>query len=212
LAAQISGDKRLIAAFNAGQDVLSMTAQLLLGEGHEVSAEARQMSKAIAYGSLYGAGPDSLRQSALRGYGVVLDEQEARDLQYRFFNAFPGLKRWQRRVGFDGVSHPRTLAGRRRLDVWSYARKLNTPIQGSGANGLKHALGLLWQRRNEAPSSVRPVLLVHDEITVECAREDAEATAAWLSDGMRDGMATFIIDLPVVVNATVGQSWAGEPL
>ena len=212
LAAQITGDQRLIEAFVNGQDVLRLTAQLLLGAGADVTPEQRQCAKAIAYGSLYGAGPATLQQSALKSYGVVLDEAEACTLQERFFALFAGLKRWQKRRNTPGVTHVRTLAGRRRLDVWSYTRKLNTPIQGSGADGMKNALGLLWQRRGQAPASVHPVLLVHDEATIECAREDADAAAAWLSAGMRDGMAEFITDLPVEVGVTIGQSWAGEPL
>lgn len=212
LAAQISGDARLTEAFRNGQDVLSLVAQLVLGAGAEVSEEQRQHAKAIAYGSLYGAGPKALQRSALESYGVVLDEAKAKTLQKRFFSMFGGLKRWQQRQGTPGTSQPRTLAGRRRLDVLPYTQKLNTPIQGSGADGMKRALGLLWQRRGLAPPSARPILLVHDEITLECDRADKEAAAAWLCDGMHDGMAEFITDMPVVVKPTFGQSWAGEPL
>jgi DNA polymerase-1 len=40
-------------------------------------------------------------------------------------------------------------------------------VQGSGADGLKAALALLWQTREQASGAV-PVLCVHDEIVVEC--------------------------------------------
>ena len=105
-------DERLIDAFAADQDVLSLTAQLLLGT-QDVSSEQRQFAKAVAYGSLYGAGAATLQQSALRGYGVVLTKEEARAFQRHFFELYPGLKRWQYRAGADGLVHPRTLAGRR---------------------------------------------------------------------------------------------------
>ena len=46
-------------------------------------------------------------------------------------------------------------------------------MQGTGADGLKIALTLLYERRDECPSAV-PILAVHDEIVVECDEEDGE--------------------------------------
>jgi hypothetical protein len=45
--------------------------------------------------------------------------------------------------------------------------------QGTGADGLKLALALLWERREEAPGAF-PVLAVHDEIVIECDEAKAE--------------------------------------
>jgi DNA polymerase-1 len=181
IAAQLSRDQRLIEAFQRGDDVLALTAQLVLGAGTEVTSAQRQYAKALAYGSIYGAGPETLRRSALKGYQVVLDVAKARGLQEKFFATYPGLKRWQRSHGSPGIEHSRTLAGRRRLNVWSYSQKLNSPVQGSGADGLRNSLGLLWQHRDEAPASAKIVLIVHDEVTLECHRDDAPAAADWLS-------------------------------
>jgi DNA polymerase-1 len=89
-----------------------------------------------------------------------------------------------------------------------YTEKLNTPVQGTGADGLKAALGLLWERRGECPGAF-PVLAVHDEIVVECDEGQADAAAAWLKRAMIDGMALLIAPVPVEVEATVGKSWAG---
>jgi hypothetical protein len=55
------------------------------------------------------------------------------------------------------------------------------------ALGYLEALALLWERRDECPGAV-PVLVVHDEIVVECNEEDAEKVAAWLEKAMVDGM------------------------
>jgi DNA polymerase I len=50
--------------------------------------------------------------------------------------------------------------------------RLNAPVQGTGADGLKLALALLWERRGECPEAV-PVLVCHDEVVVECETEQA---------------------------------------
>jgi DNA polymerase-1 len=39
-------------------------------------------------------------------------------------------------------------------------------VQGSGGDGIKQALGLLWQRRAECPGAF-PILVIHDEIVIE---------------------------------------------
>jgi DNA polymerase-1 len=100
------------------------------------------------------------------------------------------------------------LAGRRRLAVARFTEKLNTPVQGTGADGLKKALALLWERRAECPGVV-PVLAVHDEIVVECDAVQAEAAADWLKRAMLDGMAPLVMPVPVAVEVTVAPTWGG---
>jgi DNA polymerase I len=109
------------------------------------------------------------------------------------------------------VIETRTLAGRRRLGVGKFTEKLNTPVQGSGADGLKLALGLLWERRAACPSA-SPVLVVHDEIVVECDEEDAERAREWMVEAMRDGMAAVLKQVPVEAEAMVARDWSGTPM
>ncbi len=92
---------------------------------------------------------------------------------------------------------------------------MNFPIQGACADGLKLALALLWERRNECPGAV-PILAVHDEIVVECAQEEAERVEAWLKKAMVDGMQAALKGagsegpcVPVKVDMEVGETWAG---
>src|SRR6185436_6147719 len=105
----------------------------------------------------------------------ALSETEARSHRDAFFRTYPGLRAWHRGVR-EGTVDTRTLGGRRRVGVTRFTEKLNTPTQGTGADGLKRALALLWERRAACPDAF-PVLLVHDEIVVECdeARQDEAA-------------------------------------
>jgi DNA polymerase-1 len=93
--------------------------------------------------------------------------------------------------------------------VEHFTEKLNLPVQGTGADGLKAALGLLWQRHSECSNAV-PVLAVHDEIVVECPENDAIAVQAWLRQCMLDAMAPLVAPIPVEVEVSVGHTWGGD--
>jgi DNA polymerase-1 len=86
---------------------------------------------------------------------------------------------------------------------------LNSPVQGSGADGLKLALALLWERRAECPGAF-PVLAVHDEIVVECDAGQADAAAAWLRQAMLDGMTPLLDPVPVEVEVRIARTWGGD--
>ena len=90
-----------------------------------------------------------------------------------------------------------------------FTERLNTPVQGTGADGLKAAITLLWERRAECPGAL-PLLYAHDEIVIECLQEDAAMAEAWLKQCMMDGMAPLIDPVPVEVEVTIGQTWAGD--
>jgi DNA polymerase-1 len=207
IAAKVSGDRAMLDAYLAGQDLHALTCQRVLGVS-EVTKGQRQLAKAINFGLLYGMGARGFRAYALAQYGLRLTEAEAGRYRDAFFGAYPGLRRWHRSIANPPID-TRTLAGRRRQGVKRYTEKLNTPVQGSGADGLKLALALLWERRAECPGAF-PVLVVHDEIVVECDAGQADAAEAWLRQAMLDGMAPLIDPVPVEVEVTAGQTWGGD--
>lgn len=210
LAAKIAGEERMIAAYQRGEDLHTKTAQAILGKT-EVSKADRQLAKAINFGLLYGMGYRTFAQYAKLNYGVALTEEEAKRYRDKFFETYPGLKRWHRRQAGSTAGKPiatRTLLGRHRLEVSRYTEKLNTPVQGSGADGLKAALALLWERRDECPSA-KLVLAVHDEIVIEVPEAEAEPAKAWLIRCMEDGMRPLLDPVPVAVEATIAPTWGG---
>ena len=81
-------------------------------------------------------------------------------------------------------------------------------MQGTGADGLKLALAILWERREECPGAF-PVLAVHDEIVVECDADQVDAVKAWLRRAMVEAMAPLIDPVPVEVEVNVGRTWSG---
>jgi len=209
LAAQIAPDERLVEAFQRGDDLHTVTARRVLGKTDVTKAD-RQAAKAVNFGLLYGMGAKGLRQYAADEYGVQWTEEEAQTVRGRFFAEYRGLHAWHRSQP-DGEVETRTIAGRRRLGVERYTEKLNSPVQGSGADGLKAALGRLWETRHRVPSAA-PILVVHDEIVVECDRDQAEEARAWVMDAMRSGMETVLHRVPAEVEATVCGDWSGIAL
>jgi DNA polymerase-1 len=137
---------------------------------------------------------------------------EAEQAHQQFFQLYPGLRRWHARTKATAPTETRTLVGRRRLGLEKLTDRLNTPVQGTGADGLKWAMAALHRRREEAPDA-QLVAVIHDELLVECPIESAAQTAAWLEKYMVAGMAALVGDaVPIVVETTLGKDWAGTPL
>ena len=89
---------------------------------------------------------------------------------------------------------------------------LNTPVQGTAADGFKAALGLLWERRRDEghPHWTTPVLFCHDEIVMAAPADQAQKAADWLKRCMVDGMAPLIDPVPVEVDVSIGKTWGGD--
>jgi DNA polymerase-1 len=207
IAAKVSGDPNMLAAYRDGQDLHLLTARRILGR-QAVSKSDRQLAKSANFGLLYGMGAKGYQSYARSHYGVEMTLEQAQQYRRAFFDAYPGLRRWHGRMPRAPID-TRTLAGRRRLAVERFTEKLNTPVQGTGADGLKSALALLWERRDQAPGAF-PILAVHDEIVVECDADWVEAAAAWLKQAMLDGMAPLLAPVPVEVEVTPAVTWGGD--
>ena len=64
-------------------------------------------------------------------------------------------------------------------------------MQGTGADDLKLAFALLYERLGGCPGAV-PILAVHDEVVVECDAEAAPGVAEWLSTTLRGAVADVL--------------------
>jgi DNA polymerase-1 len=209
IAAKVANEPAMIEVYRRGDDLHTLTAKQILGKD-EVTKVDRQLAKAVNFGLLYGMGARGFRAYARSHYGVELTEAQATTYRRAFFAAYPGLRRWHAAVGATGDRpvETRTLAGRRCQHVGRFTEKLNLGVQGTGADGLKAALALLWERRADCPGAV-PVLAVHDEIVVECDAGQTESVTAWLKRAMLDGMAPLADPAPVAVEVTIAPTWGG---
>lgn len=204
IVAELADERRMIAAFRDGVDLHAMTARIVLGR-NEVTPEARQLAKAVNFGLVYGMGAGRLRRYAWQSFGVALSEEEAAAIRQRFFDYFPAITTWHRRISRE--KEVLTLLGRpRRFDLPYFNEQVNHPVQGTGAEMLKNALCILWQTRHVVPGAV-PILAVHDEIVVEAPENIVDRAAAWLKFSMLAGAAEFLRKVPVEVEVRVGETW-----
>jgi DNA polymerase-1 len=210
IAAKIAGDKAMLDAYAKGEDLHTLTARRLTGKT-EVTKQDRQLAKAVNFGLLFGLGAKGLRGYARSNYGLDLSEAQARAYRQAFFAVYPDLGNWHERAGNSRSTECRTLAGRRRLldEQTPFTHRLNSPVQGTEADGAKLAMALLWERRQQC-SSAFPVLFAHDEIVLECAIDETEQTAAWLRQAMVDAMFPLLEPVPVGVEVKASRTWGTE--
>jgi DNA polymerase-1 len=213
LAAEISGDQTIAQAYKAKTDLHALTAALTNGIAVEaVTKSQRQAAKALNFGLLYGMGWQKLRSTALTSYGVEFSEAEAQSARKAFFTSYAGLAAWhdrtKRLANHGEISETRTLAGRRRrLPQGSFTQALNSPVQGTGADITKAALGLLYK---ELQGRGRIVACVHDEIICECPTEEGPWVKELLERCMVEAALPFVKSLPVEAEAAIAATWADK--
>jgi putative DNA primase/helicase len=208
--AQIANDPDLIKLFNANGDPHRITAAAMLGVDElQVRDEDRQRAKAVNFGFAFGMGEERFVKYALADYNVSFTPAEAGKFKAVYLQTYSGVARWQREMGVLMPVETRTASGRirrfkNRRD--GYCERLNTPVQGTAADGLKAALVLLHQRL--PPLGARLVLCVHDEVLVEAPKDRAEEVKVVVENSMKEGMERFVTAVPIVVEADIRPTWA----
>lgn len=209
VAAQISGDQRMIEAYKNNGDLHKLTASLVTGIPLEkITKTERQAAKAVNFGLIYAMGPQGLMAYSRDTYNVDMSLEEAEDFRSRFFNAYKGIKKWHEDIRKKPPSASRSLAGR----IYYYkedagiASLYNIPVQGSAADIIKKALGLLVHRLKG--TGVKIIAVVHDEIVLEAPVDQALRAAGILRETMVEAGKEFMPDVPLAADARVASSWA----
>ncbi len=213
IAAHMSEDAAMIAAFKDGQDIHAATAAAIYNLPlSEVDRSQRRHAKAINFGLIYGMSPFGLTRT------TDLTLAEAEDFVEAYFQRFPGVKRY-----LDGMRHTaaeqgyvETLLGRRRYfpvlktgtNAVQRARAereaINAPIQGTAADIMKIAMLAIPPALGKAGLSARMLLQVHDELVFECPQEEAEETSALVRRIMESA---FRLKVPLSTEAKAGSDW-----
>ncbi len=213
IAAHMSNDQAMLAAFRAGQDIHTATAAAILGKPLDmVTKEERRNAKAINFGLLYGMSPYGLTRSS------DLTLAEAEDFVEAYYKQFPGVKAYldnMRRLAAR-QGYVETLLGRRRYfpglksggNPATRAREereaINAPIQGTAADIMKIAMNRVAQALKENASRGRMLLQVHDELVLECPEKDLKKTAQIVRTMMENA---YNLDIPLKTEARYGHNW-----
>ena len=212
VAAQITQDQRMIEAYRSGEDLHRLTASLLTEIViAEVTDEQRQAAKAVNFGLLYAMGSKALRDYARNNYQVEISLVQAEEFKDKFFDSYHGFASYFERVKAQKLKQIKTLSGRVRHYKMGFApltQALNTPIQGSAADIIKRALADLPAQLIDTPAQI--VACIHDEIILEVEEAQAETAKQILEQVMVTAGEHYLTDVPVVVEATMADSWAGK--
>jgi DNA polymerase-1 len=168
---------------------------------------------------LFGQGAPGLAKYAETQYAVKMSEQDAHRYREAFFATYPGLRRWQRRTAeLAEQSHSvKTPSGRVR--GWKRTRGksyftafLNTPVQGGAAEVMQAALASLDRKLKGMDALL--VNVVHDEVILDVAPQDAAAAKTALEKAMVEGMVAVFLaaNIDGLVDAHSGENWeAAKP-
>ncbi len=212
LAAHLSQDKKMMAAFKKGEDIHTATAAAINGvKLEEVTKEMRRSAKAINFGILYGQGPHGLSQGAGISYA------EAKDFIDRYLEVYPGIKKMMERFIDEARNkgYAETLFKRRRplpelnADMPQMRRAaermaINMPIQGTAADMIKQAMLNISHFLKGKEVDVRLLLQVHDELIFEIK---ADKLTEYI-EPLRSLMAAALpLSVPVIVEDSAGDNW-----
>lgn len=210
--AQMSGDEELIRVFEEGGDVHTRTAVALYGVDERlVTSEMRRTAKMVNFCVIYGMSPYGLSTR------LGVDRKTAEDFIKRYFQRYPGVKRYTEQVVEKARSqgYVETLLGRRRYlpDINSSDRvrrqaaereAINMPVQGTAADMIKKAMILLDRRLREQGLKAQMLLQVHDELLLEAPKKEAEAAGELVRECMCKALK---LQVPVAVDVGYGRSW-----
>ncbi|WP_201298615.1 DNA polymerase I [Microbacterium sp. 8M] len=210
--AHLSGDEGLIEAFNSGEDLHRFVGARVFGvEPEDVTPAMRTKVKAMSYGLVYGLSAFGLSKQ------LRIEQSEAKQLMMEYFARFGAVRDYLRAsvLAAKEVGYTETIFGRRRPfpDLVSPNRvlrenaeraALNAPIQGSAADIMKIALFRIHADLLDQGMSSRVLLQIHDELVVEVAPGEWDATERIVRERMA-GAADLSVPLDVQVGR--GADW-----
>jgi len=209
VAADLNRDPRMMAAYRDGEDLHKLTASLMLGKPiGTITNQERQAAKAVNFGLIYAMGAAGLKQYSLQSYGVEMTIEQAEEFRNRYFKAYTGIARWHSSLKKSPPTESRTLAGRKLMfaDHTGLAVLSNTPVQGTAADIVKKALGLLVTRLKG--TDIRIIGIIHDEILLEASESDAFDAAKILKSTMEDAGNSILTHVPCQADVSIASNWS----
>ena len=210
--ASLSGDKKLIEAYNEGKDIHAITASQVFNVPlSEVTPDLRRNAKAVNFGIVYGISSFGLSQD------LSISRTEAKEYIDRYFITYPDVKKYlDSLVSFAKENgYALTHFGRRRpipeLKSSNFMQRsfgervaMNAPIQGTAADIIKIAMVRVMDAISEQQLESRLILQVHDELLIETAPGEEGAVKEILEKEMK-GAADLAV--PLIVDVNSGNNW-----
>ena len=213
LLAHISQDENLIAAFNSGVDVHTLTASKVFSVSpDEVTKEMRSKAKAVNFGIVYGQTKYGLAKA------LSISNQEAEEFIDKYFTTYPRVKEYMdnisAKVMHDG--YVETIFGRKRYFetelrssnrmIQEFAKRaaINHPIQGTAADLMKIAMIECYKNLKTNSLKSKMIMQVHDEIVVEAKKLEIDTVQAVVRKSMELEQP---LSVPLIVDMNIGETW-----
>lgn len=210
--AHMAGDKNLIEAYQADQDIHRITASKVFGVPfEEVTDLQRRNAKAVNFGIVYGISSFGLSQD------LSISRNEAKAYIDQYFATYPGIKEFLDKTVQNAKKdgYVTTLFGRRRpvpeLASSNFMQRsfgervaMNSPIQGTAADIIKIAMINVWKRLKEEKLSSKLILQIHDELLIEAKAEEAHKVCEILAEEMQGAVKLLVA---MEIDMHTGNNW-----
>jgi DNA polymerase-1 len=206
--AHLTGEEKLISAFNENRDVHKTTASQLFSIKYEdVTKEQRQIGKTINFGIIYGMSE-----------GLNISVDVAQKFINTFYETYPKIRSYYDRYLAEGKVNDfvETIFGRRRyvlqypmqkfIDNGTRRVLMNYPIQGSAADLMKLAMVQVKKQILDKHPEISLLLQIHDDLVFEVPDDDS--TIQKFVPLIKDLMCTvYPLAVPVEVDVKIGKRW-----
>ncbi len=211
LLAHLSGDKELIGAFLAKEDIHEHTASLIFNLPITmITPEMRNAAKTVNFGIIYGQGPYGLSKL------LHIPMKEASEFIKTYFERYPSIQKYlesckesARDKGFSitlmGRQRPIPEIKNKNPAVRAAAERLaiNTPLQGTAADLIKLAMIEIDKEIKKLEGKM--ILQIHDELIFEVPDDEIPTFKKLIKDKMEH---VFKLKVPIIVDIAVGKNWA----
>ena len=210
--AHMSGDGKLIEAYNKEEDIHRITASEVFHiPFEEVTPQQRRNAKAVNFGIIYGISSFGLSQD------LSISVKEAKEFIAGYFKTYPKVKEFVDSLVSDAKKngYVTTMFKRRRpvpeLSSSNFMQRsfgervaMNAPIQGTAADIMKIAMINVLKRLKKEGLKSRMILQVHDELLIETALDEKDRVSRLLVEEM-EAAASLSVKLKAEMSS--GSSW-----
>ena len=211
--AHLTGEGKLIEAFNEKRDVHTTTAsQLFSVEYKDVTHDQRMVAKTVNFGIIYGMSSYGMSS------GLTIPVEEAQTFINTFYTTYPAIRTYYdnyiRQGKIDG--YVQTLLGRRRY-VYEYPGQkfidngmrrvlMNYPIQGTAADLMRLAMVQIQKDILDNDPTIKMLLQIHDDLVFEVPDDPSKIEEVIKS--VRKIMCTvYPLKVPIEVDVKMGKKW-----
>jgi len=213
LLAHVSGDTNLIAAFNSGVDIHTLTASKVFDVPiGKVTKEMRYKAKAVNFGIVYGQSKYGLAKA------LKIKSEEADIFIHKYFETYPGIKDYMHNMvaQVEEQGYVETILGRKRYlqneinnpnaMVREFAKRaaINQPMQGSAADLIKLAMIDFAAKLKANNLKSKMIMQVHDELVIEVEKTEVDIVKKLVLEAMGQAQT---LKVPLLVDVNVGESW-----